>query len=339
MKFILLIIYIFITSQVFLRAEDPFDLVKIGKALGFPADQMIIEDYLQTERFIYTTQSVVEAGNQTSPPFSPEHILKAYKIMGKNPSSFLPIIITIVDKDTYESDRMKSLRSRLAPIVEKPSAEGGRLPYGDFEISATEIGFFLIDEIRTPAHPLYEKSGSLEIGLYVNDCPQTAMSHISFLQVANSNVDLRIAQYKGIEDYTKDFELVLGGEKYFNRFSYPNLDDDGNQVGPQIKRIEPFDQMIIEVFKALNTEVLESPILNSFRKDQKPSAPVIVPNITVPAQPIISEETKTLPVQTTSEISSPPPKEKSWLWLWIITLLAALSLIALFVKRLKVKRS
>ena len=159
------------------------------------------------------------------------------------------------------------------------------------------------------------------------------------LQVANSNVDLRIAQYKGIEDYTKDFELVLGGEKYFNRFSYPNLDDDGNQVGPQIKRIEPFDQMIIEVFKALNTEVLESPILNSFRKDQKPSAPVIVPNITVPAQPIISEETKTLPVQTTSEISSPPPKEKSWLWLWIITLLAALSLIALFVKRLKVKRS
>ena len=121
---------------------------------------------------------MLEIGNNTPLPFSPQRVLRAYKITGKNQIAFLPIIITIADKNTYKSDRIKSLRRKLAPILEKPSAEGGRLPYGDFKISTTDIGLLLIDKIRTPAHPLYEKSGSLALPLYVNDYPQTAMSHI-----------------------------------------------------------------------------------------------------------------------------------------------------------------
>ena len=337
MKIKYLLILLFLITPLFSEIENTLDLSKIGRALGFPADQLTIENYLETERSIYTNRSSAEIGNNRPPPFKPEKILQCYKITGKDPFTFLPIIITVVDQNTYESVEMKIAREKFLLISEKSMTEGGRLPYGNFNISDSDTGFFLIQEVRIPAVPVYGEENSLKNPHYTNNCPQTIMCNVSYLHVPNSNVDVRIAQYKSIEDYTRTFSLIRGGEKYFNRFGYMDTDDDGNQVGQPIERNEPFQKMIIEVFKALNLEVLESPMLNSFRKEQKIEKPNIAPEPRTIPQPLDAQKPEASPQERLLEVTMSEPEDYSWRWL--VGLIALLLAMGFAMKRYFSKRA
>ncbi len=335
MKILHVLIGLLTVTNFYAQAESILNLEKIGKSLGYPSDQLVIEDYLEIEKSIYIDKMASEISSNTLPPFTPERIYKAYKITGKNPSTFLPIIITVATRDTYRTDAVRKLEIQTKSAREVPAQEGGRLPFGDFKISETATGFFVMLEMRVPTRPSHFDDDPPGVMRYIGSSPQTLGSYISLLQVPESDVDVRIAQYMAIENYTQEFVQIPGGEKYFNRFGH--LNEENSMDGESFKPDEPFHKMIINVFRSLNLEVLESPLLNPFRKEQKPSTPISVPDSKTIPQPIVAQPPESPPLEPPAEVIKPQPQETSWLWL--VGLIALIAVLGFSLKRFLLKSS
>jgi hypothetical protein len=336
MRLIILLFYIVTMAFSCAQAESVMNLEKIGKALGFPPDQLFVADYLEIEKLVYTNKTPSETSNNTLPPFSPDRIYKAYKITGKNPATFLPIIITVVARDTYRSELVKKLEIQLKPLAETPMTEGGRLPLGEFKVSESVAGFFLsMPETRVPAQPIHLAHDPPGLMKYVDNYPTHTYCHVSFVNVPESDVDIRIAQYGGTETYEQTITPIAGGEKYFNRFGH--LFDKISGDEQPFKTDEPFHEMIINVFRGLNLEVLDSPMLDSFRKNKKSSATSAATDLKTTKSLPTSEAKETPTQEKKSESIQPQRQDQSWLW--IFGLIALLSILGLSAKYYFSKRS
>ena len=132
MSFANFIILFIVLTPFVANSEEMLSVENIGRYLGYPSDQIVIEDYLEKEKLAYIHKTLREERDNLPTPFPPDRIFKAFKVTGKNPSSFFPIIITVVARDSYRSDLINKLEKQLKALDATSMAEGGRLPYGDF---------------------------------------------------------------------------------------------------------------------------------------------------------------------------------------------------------------
>jgi hypothetical protein len=99
-------------------AEKPMiDLKQIAELLHYPVEHLILENYLEAEQLIYSIKGMKELEYNKPTPFPPENIYAAYKISSDIPSSFHPIKITIVKRNSYRTKKFDEIEQGLRKNV------------------------------------------------------------------------------------------------------------------------------------------------------------------------------------------------------------------------------
>jgi hypothetical protein len=174
------------------------DAQALALIFGYPADQLVITDATEVERQLYSIP--------TLPTIPPEDIYAAYRITGKTPATFFPLMITIAKQGTYlaeeHTDYMKMLDS--LPPAEKAKLKSGDL--GPMTIEGLGAGGVRFGPMRTApsansAHPL----GNSAL--------------IAELRMPEQKVDVRIAM-SAVHDGKPGANLIKvpGGESYHAHF-------------------------------------------------------------------------------------------------------------------------
>lgn len=231
------------------------DLDRVADLLKFPRSELVISDYLDQEKFIYTKKNVSEENSGRMPPVDPASIYQSYWIASKTPNALLPIVITISKRDAYVTPYVDKFMAEASRLPDTPVSEKGRLPFGKFDLSETSSAIFYIEEMRVPAH----SDQIIDPGdtwTRLDEYPTYSLAALSIVRDSSSEVDVRIAQYAGLY-YPNKLVKVPGGEEYFAAF---NEDPEDN----------PKENPILNIFKGLNQIVLTSPIMNPYRKTPAP---------------------------------------------------------------------
>jgi hypothetical protein len=185
----------------------------VGKLLGYPSSELLIEDTTVQERIIINTPSRREHKRQLVLP-DPAILLEAYLIRGKNGSSFFPLQIYISAKGAF-----------LTPEVLDDLAKSDEMPVN--RRAFTPQGFASIGKggsYFTPYHKI--KSDILPV-----KTPGLVAAAIYVVQPCGQEFDIKIAWRAGL-DQDQELQLIPGGEAYYNTFgpssdqkAEPRLDD------------------------------------------------------------------------------------------------------------------
>ena len=246
-----------------LLGQDPasvIDLDRVADLLKFPRSELLITDYLDQEKFIYTKKNVSEENSGRMPPVDPASIYQSYWIASKTPNALLPIIVTLSRRDAYLTPKVKKMIEEFNAYAATQHVQGGHSSFGDFESPGASQASIFHEEIRIPAH----SDQIIEPGdtwTRLDEYPTSHPATVSIVRDASSEVDVRIAQYAELY-YPDNLVKVPGGEDYFAAF---NDDPEDN----------PKESPIFTIFKGLNQIVLTSPIMNPYRKTPVP--PVFAP--------------------------------------------------------------
>lgn len=308
----------------------------VAQAMRFPEDQLTIEDYLDVEKMVYNTPSASEFDKPNFQPIiNTDHLYEAYLIKGQNILSFHPIIVTVVKRDTYNYPSLLEKIEVFNSLPDLPFEQKGRLPLGRFDVDGAEVANLIVEEIRHPStphtsqrtpngerimHPVPDQSLSKW-----DDYPQTMMSSVSIVQIADSDIDLRIAKYTGF--YTPDdLVKVAGGEWYyamFNDYREDNPKDDPPHVTIQ------------NLFRALNQNIMATPTIAKYinRATEEESPPSSEP----PVAPI--PKAASAPKVDPPKPVFPEPKAKQNPFYWLLSLPLILLLVGLFAAYRMIKQS
>lgn len=260
--------------------KSAIDLDQIADLLKFPRSELLIVNYLDKEKFIYTKRDINEENSGRMPPVDPESIYKSYWIASKTPNAFLPIVVTIFKANAYLTPKVKEMIDGVNAYAATQRSQGGHFSYGDIEIPGTSYATIFWEEIRVPAHSnAVIKPG--DTWSKPDQYPKFHPASVSIVRDISSGVDIRIAQYACL--YYPDKLIKLpGGEDYFSAFN----DDPADN---------PETHSLINMFKGLNEIVLNSPIMTTYRKSQTANQP---------------QPTKADVTTLTKDSSAPPRKLK-----------------------------
>jgi hypothetical protein len=313
-KSVLLFTNLFALAFSCARTEPIINLDKVGKALGYPPEQLVIIDYLDQEKFIYTKKTSTEDQRGLMPPVDPASIYQSYSIVSKTPNALLPIVVTISKRNAYVTPYVDNFMAEANRLPEIPVSDKGRLPFGKFNLSGTSSAIFYMEEMRIPAQ-LKKIIEPGDTWTRQDEYPKFHMSSLSIVQDASSEVDVRIALYASLY-YPNHLIQIPGGEEYFAAFNEEVSDN-------------PKDLSILDIFKGLNQIVLTSPIMNPYRK-------MPVPSISAPELPQKeitkpTENLESIARKQPTTVTKPQPKELSWLWL--VGLIVLLSVMGFAAKR------
>ena len=242
------------------------DLDRIADLLKFPRSELVITDYLDQEKFIYTKKTPSEQDSGRLPPVDPALIYQSYWISSKNPNALLPIIVTLSEPDAYLTPKVKKAIEDLMTYAATQRSKGLYSPFGDFGLPEASQASIFPEEIRVPAH----SKQIIEPGdtwTRLDEDPKFHPATVSIVRDALSEVDVRIAQYNGLY-YPDDLVKVPGGEGYFAAFGDEPVDDP-----KEPSKKPPRETPIFSIFKGLNQIVLTSPIMNPYRKTPVPPVP------------------------------------------------------------------
>lgn len=260
--------------------DSAINLDEIADLLKFPRSELLLIDYLDKEKFIYTKKDINEENNGRMPPVDPESIYESYWITSKTANGFLPIVVTISKANAYLTPKVKEMIEGLNKYAATQRSQGGHFLYGDIEIPGTSYATIFWEEIRVPAHSTSAVEPS-DTWSKPDQYPKFHPANVSIVRDASSGVDIRIAQYACL--YYPDKLIKLpGAEGYFATFNDDPADD-----------LEK--KSLVNMFKGLNKIVINSPIMNTYRK----SPPVD------PTQPTQAEL-----IAPIEDPSAPPKKSK-----------------------------
>ncbi len=97
--------------------------------LGYPESEIVVSDITEDEKELWTVPTIVERRDGT-PLISPDVLLAAYKIVGRKPSTFVPIQVWIVKEGTFLNDEVRHLLEQFSLERTILVVEGGRGPFG-----------------------------------------------------------------------------------------------------------------------------------------------------------------------------------------------------------------
>ena len=250
-------------------AQDPtnlIDLDRVADLLKFPRSELVIIDYLDQEKFIYTKKNISEENSGRMPPVDPASIYQSYWIASKTPNALLPIIVTLSKPDAYLTPKVKKMIEDLTAHAATQRSLGVDFLFGDFKSPEASKAAMFHEEIRVPSHlKVIIEPG--DTWTRQDDYPTHHPATVSIARDASSEVDVRIALYNGLY-YPHTLVQVQGGEEYFAAFG-DEPEDDPKEPSKKPPRETP----IFSIFKGLNQIVLTSPIMNPYRKTPVPPVP------------------------------------------------------------------
>lgn len=260
----------------------------LGKLLGFPSSELVVEDVTAEERIILQTPSIKEKRRNAILP-DPAVLLKAYLIRGKNENTFVPIQIYIGKREAF-------LTPELVEKVDKYTA-GLRSKNPSWKVDFESIGrggmYFTQDHKVKP-----EVSG-------VKD-PSRVVADVILLHPKGENFDVKIVMRWSLPMGAK-LVPISGGEAYYS--IYGTLEDENREPKLDLAKAT------LELSKTVITEWLR----------EQNAASVEPPNKAVPSQQ--GTPTKPPVAQNQSAPSAGPPATRSKWWVAGISLVA-LALIA-----------
>lgn len=299
--------------------QDPknvIDLDRVADLLKFPRSELVITDYLDQEKFIYTKKTSTEDQRGRMPPVDPASIYQSYWISSKTPNALLPIIVTLSKRDAYLTPEVKKIIEDYSAYAATQRAQGGHSHFGDFELPGASHASIYWKDIRVPAH----SRQIIEPGdtwTRLDEYPKFHPAIVSIVRDASSEVDVRIAQYACLY-YPDNLVKVPGGEEYFAAF---NDDPEDN----------PKETPLFSIFKGLNQIVLTSPIMNPYRKTPVPPIRAPEPPEEEAAQPAENppapQEAPAPPPQPANETGSPSTPK-----ILVFVLLALGAFVAILIK-------
>jgi hypothetical protein len=293
-------------------SKNFIDLDRIADLLKFPRSELIITNYLDQEKFIYTKKTSAEEQRGQMPPVDPNSIYQSYWISSKTQNAFLPIIITLTKPNAYLTTEVKKIIEDYNIYASTQRAKDDHFPYGGFKLQGATSASVYLKDIRVPAH----SKQIIEPGdtwTRLDEYPKFHPAAVSIVRDALSEVDIRIAQYACL--YDPDILVkVPGGEEYFAAF---NDDAEDN----------PKEHPILGIFKGLNQIVLTSPMMNPYRATPIPPLPVPEPpkeeSVKPTENPAASQLSSTsLPQPSNLEDSSKTRKMLALILLALATLAA-----------------
>ena len=183
------------------------DVEEIGRILGYPGAELVITDVTAQERRIYSLQSASEEEKGIAPPIGPEQIRSAYRITGRTPESFLPILITIADEGTFLGSEVREILDQLAAVSRADLIKQNAGHLGPFELNDGSEGGLIFGKLRMPS-PFEE-----------TEAPRHAMATITEVSHPRNGIDIRVAmQFALDQEGNVDLVEMPGGERYYAYF-------------------------------------------------------------------------------------------------------------------------
>jgi hypothetical protein len=180
------------------------DAKRLGEILGYPADNLIVQDVTDEERNLWRMPSASERFN-SAPLGDPDTLLAAYKITGRNPATFFPIKMWFGRGGAFLNPEIRQLFDRIATDPDRPVIQGGRGPFGSQSFNGLGEGGIYLGRIK-----VLFKNKEMEK-------PQDKTAIISVVHLPPEGVDVRIAIMAALEGGA-ELSPVAGGEKYYERF-------------------------------------------------------------------------------------------------------------------------
>lgn len=180
---------------------------EIGRILGYPASEILITEVTQKERDIYSRRTVGEAERGETPPIRADQIIAAYRVTGKTPASFYPILVTVAREGALLSSAFADLSAKIdaVPVQDRQKQRMGHL--GKLQFKDLGAGGFIIGELRAPS-PIKEMS-----------YPSSRMAMIAELRLPDVKADVRIAVCSALDEGGKaELKEIPGGERYYEFF-------------------------------------------------------------------------------------------------------------------------
>ncbi len=247
----------------------------IGKLLGFPSSELVIEDVTVEERIILQTPSIKEKRRNAILP-DPAVLLKAYLVRGKNENTFVPIQIYIGKRDAF-------LTPELLEKVDKYT-EGLRSKNPSWKVDFESLGrggmYFTQDHKVKP-----EGSGF--------KYPKGVVADVILLQPKGENFDVKIVMRWSLPMGAK-LVPILGGAAYYS--IYGTLEDENREPKLDLAKAT------LELSKTVITGWL----------DEQNASSVAIPKQAAPSQQVTP--TKPLVAAPQSASSANPPAARSILW-------------------------
>ena len=266
----------------------PPDVADLGRVLWYPSSELIVEDVTQKEREIYSTPTNREKRNGLSPPIDPGKLISVYRITGKVPSSFYPILISVAKEGTFLSKKTQDIIEGLAASLDGPVVKGGRGPFGTFSLGDMGKGGLILGKIRVPSR-VKEMTE-----------PQEKTAIISELRLPGQRIDVRIAFMSALDEGSILTERK-GGERYFESFaSREEATENPRYDLPQL-----FEALNKVAISAADADDQRPKTMSAPQKSKDDGAPTLKPG----------ELTTTLP---------PSANGTNRVWLWVTGLIVTL---------------
>lgn len=177
---------------------------RLGKLLGYPENEIIVENITDEERELWSIPTARER-RQAAPMSNPQSLIAAYKVSARNTTTFYPMFVWIGKKGAFQNSESQKTFDLIAADEAKPVSQGGRGPFGPQSFKGLGSGGIYLGRIKVPS-TIREM---LE--------PQKKSAMISILYLPSKGIDLRIAFMANLEG-GGDLIPLSGGEKYFNAF-------------------------------------------------------------------------------------------------------------------------
>ncbi|OYV06848.1 MAG: hypothetical protein CFE26_04115 [Verrucomicrobiales bacterium VVV1] len=177
---------------------------QLGEILGYPANEIVIEQITDEERALWATPSARERGQGVAMPDA-QALIAAYRITARNPSTFFPMLIWIGSEGAFLNAKTKKTLDLIASDEAKPVIKGGRGPFGPLSFEGLGEGGIYLGKVKVGS----ENKQMQE--------PQEKAAMISILHLTYQRKDLRIAFMASLKGGT-DLSAISGGERYFESF-------------------------------------------------------------------------------------------------------------------------
>ena len=270
---------------------------QLGDILGYPASEIIVEQITDEERELWATPSARER-RQGEAMHDAQSLIAAYRITGRNSSTFYPMLIWIGSEGAFLNAKTKQILDLIASDEAKPVSKGGRGPFGPLSFEGLGEGGIYLGKVKV----------SSEIKEMTE--PQEKAAMISVLHLPSPRLDLRIAFMASLKGGS-DLSAISGGERYFESFHPAGSNEPRYDVA---KLFLSLNQLITTV----NQVITSAPASLPRAKNTKDT-------LSTPAQ----AKTADLEAPTIGQ-QSPKP---SFTWVWLILVGFMIGAVIFFKKR------
>lgn len=271
---------------------------QLGKLLGYPGSEIIVEQVTDEERILWATPTARERRQGLALPDS-RSLIAAYRVTGRNASTFYLMRIWVGAEGAFLNASTKQTLDLIASDEAKPVSKGGRGPFGPLSFEGLGEGGVYLGKVKV----MSEVKEMAE--------PQEKAAMISVLHLPSRRLDLKVAFMASLKGGA-DLSEISGGERYFESFR------SSKEGEPELR------YNLSELIQGLNRLVASEPYAAAPTHSLLASQTQVTADKVSEAQPAAD-----LPQREVEQANQKP----SAVWAWLASAILILCVIAFLKKR------